>query len=105
MQRQHGKRWNAYEDLECYGILASEFEKPFWPQLVGTGLTTALLLQLGTVLSHAQWPAVSCLNNYSDDLLVEHAVLRQYLYCHDAIELRVECLVDGSHAARAEFLH
>jgi L-alanine-DL-glutamate epimerase-like enolase superfamily enzyme len=53
------------------GILAGKFEKPFWLQLVGTGLTTALLLHLGAVLPLAQWPGVSCLNNYSDDLLVE----------------------------------
>ncbi len=39
--------------------------------MVGTGLTTALSLQLGAVLPMAQWPAVNCLNNYADDLLVE----------------------------------
>lgn len=49
--------------------LCAAFEKPFWLQLVGTGLTTALSLHLGAVLPFAQWPAVSCLNNYADDLL------------------------------------
>lgn len=53
------------------GILASAFRKPFWLQLVGTGLTTALSAHLGAVLPYAQWPAISCLNNYSDDLLVD----------------------------------
>jgi hypothetical protein len=53
------------------GILASAFEKPFWLQLVGTGLTTALALHLDAVLPLAQWPAVTCLNNYADDLLLE----------------------------------
>jgi L-alanine-DL-glutamate epimerase-like enolase superfamily enzyme len=53
------------------GTLAASFEKPFWLQLVGTGLTTALALHLGAVLPFAQWPAVNCLNNYTDDLLVE----------------------------------
>lgn len=51
--------------------LAAAFEKPFWLQMVGTGLTTALSLHLGAVLPFAQWPAVNCLNNYADDLLVE----------------------------------
>lgn len=53
------------------GLLAGAFNKPFWLQLVGTGLTTALAAHLGAVLPGAQWPAVTCLNNYSDDLLVE----------------------------------
>ena len=51
--------------------LAAEFDKPFWLQMVGTGLTTALSFHLGAVLPMAQWPAVNCLNNYADDLLVE----------------------------------
>ncbi len=51
------------------GTLAAAFEKPFWLQMVGTGLTTALSLHLGAVLPLAQWPAVNCLNNYADDLL------------------------------------
>ena len=53
------------------GALAAEFEKPFWLQLVGTGRITALAAHLGAVLPFAQWPAITCLNNYSDDLLVE----------------------------------
>jgi L-alanine-DL-glutamate epimerase-like enolase superfamily enzyme len=53
------------------GALAAAFEKPFWLQMVGTGLTTALSLHLGAVLPFAQWPAVNCLNIYADDLLTE----------------------------------
>jgi L-alanine-DL-glutamate epimerase-like enolase superfamily enzyme len=53
------------------GTLAAAFDKPFWLQMVGTGLTTALALHLGAVLPLAQWPAVTCLNNYSDDLTIE----------------------------------
>lgn len=53
------------------GTLAAAFHKPFWLQLVGTGLTTALCAHLGAVLPFAQWPAVTCLNNYGDDLLAE----------------------------------
>jgi L-alanine-DL-glutamate epimerase-like enolase superfamily enzyme len=58
------------------GVLAAAFEKPFWLQLVGTGLTTALSAHLGAVLPLAQWPAVNCLNNYADDLLVEPLTIR-----------------------------
>jgi L-alanine-DL-glutamate epimerase-like enolase superfamily enzyme len=53
------------------GALSAAFEKPFWLQLVGTGLTTTLSAHLGAVLPFAQWPAVNCLNNYADDLLAE----------------------------------
>lgn len=58
------------------GALASQFNKPFWLQLVGPGLTTTLSAHLGAVLSHAQWPAVNCLNIYSDDLLAEPLVIQ-----------------------------
>ena len=53
------------------GALAGAFEKPFWLQLVGTGITTAFSVHLGAVLPFAQWPSVNCMNNYSDDLLVD----------------------------------
>jgi len=51
--------------------LASAFDKPFWLQLVGTGITTALSAHLGAVLPLAQWPSVNCMNNYADDLLAQ----------------------------------
>jgi hypothetical protein len=53
------------------GRLAAAFDKPFWLQMVGTGLTTVLSLHLGAVLPAAQWPSVNCLNIYTDDLLVD----------------------------------
>lgn len=58
------------------GALCAAFEKPFWLQMVGTGLTTALSLHLGAVLPLAQWPAVNCLNNYADDLLQTPILIR-----------------------------
>jgi L-alanine-DL-glutamate epimerase-like enolase superfamily enzyme len=51
--------------------LAAAFDKPFWLQLVGTGLTTALSAHLGAALPFTQWPAVNCMNNYADDVLAE----------------------------------
>ena len=58
------------------GQLAAAFNKPFWLQLVGTGLTTALAAHVGAVLVGAQWPHVTCLNIYSDDLLAEPLTIR-----------------------------
>lgn len=51
--------------------IAAAANKPFWLQLVGTGITTAWTLHLGAVLSHAQWSAITCLNIYGDDLLTQ----------------------------------
>ena len=53
------------------GLLAAEAQKPFWLQMVGTGLTTTFAMHFGAALTHARWPAVTCLNMYADDLLTE----------------------------------
>ena len=57
------------------GLLSAEADKPFWLQLVGNGLTTTWAGHLGAVLSHATWPAITCLNLYSDHLLVDPIVV------------------------------
>jgi L-alanine-DL-glutamate epimerase-like enolase superfamily enzyme len=49
--------------------VAQEANLPFWLQLVGTGITTAFAMHQGAVSSHAQWPAVTCLNMYRHQLL------------------------------------
>ncbi len=58
------------------GTLAGAFEKPFWLQLVGTGITTAFAAHLGAALPFAQWPAITCMNNYIDDLLVKPLLIQ-----------------------------
>ena len=81
------------------GELAGAFEKPFWLQLVGTGLVTALSAHLGAVLPLAQWPTITCLNNYSDDLLVEPlTIVGGYLRVPEAPGLGVQ--VDEDALAR-----
>lgn len=70
--------------------LAAAFEKPFWLQLVGPGLTTALAAHLGAVLPFAQWPSVNCLNIYADDLLATPLTIQGgYLKVPDAPGLGV----------------
>ncbi|MEZ4683304.1 MAG: enolase C-terminal domain-like protein [Caldilineaceae bacterium] len=73
------------------GALAAQFDKPFFLQLVGSGLTTALSIQLGAVLPKAQWPAVNCLNNYADDLIVHPIGISEgFAHVPDAPGLGVE---------------
>jgi L-alanine-DL-glutamate epimerase-like enolase superfamily enzyme len=71
--------------------LAEAFAKPFWLQMVGTGVTTAFSAQLGAVLPLAQWPSVNCLNNYADDLLSTPLTIQGgYLKVPDGPGLGVE---------------
>ena len=56
--------------MHC-GNVAAMADKPFWLQLVGSGLTAAYSLHFGAVLSHATWPAVNCHQLYTHTLLAE----------------------------------
>ena len=51
------------------GLLSAEANMPFWLQLVGDGLTTTWAAHLGAVLTHATWPAITCINLFTDHLL------------------------------------
>ena len=53
------------------GHLAAGNGQPFFLQMVGTGLTAALAAHIGSVLTHAQWPAITCTGIYEHDLLEE----------------------------------
>jgi L-alanine-DL-glutamate epimerase-like enolase superfamily enzyme len=55
----------------CYAA-----NKLFWLQLVGTAWTTAMAMHLGSVCSHAQWPAVTCMNMYSHVLAKNPLVIK-----------------------------
>lgn len=53
------------------GHVAAAARMPFFLQMVGTGLTTALCLHLGSVLASARWPAVTVHELYEHHLLTE----------------------------------
>jgi L-alanine-DL-glutamate epimerase-like enolase superfamily enzyme len=61
------------------GAQCAAFDKPFWLQMVGTGLTTAWCAHFGAVLTHAQWPAITCMNNYADALITEPHLIQDGL--------------------------
>ena len=54
--------------------------KPFWLQLVGTGITTTWAAHLGAVSSQAKWPAITCMNIWRSQLLKEDIELRGGFY-------------------------
>ena len=71
--------------------LAAEANMPLWLQLVGTGITTAFTAHLGAVLRPAQWPAITCLNTYRDDLIVDPLEIRRgYMRVPEAPGLGIE---------------
>ena len=49
--------------------VAAEANMPFFLQMVGAGPTTTLSLHLSAVLTHAQWPTVTCHELYEHSLL------------------------------------
>ncbi len=53
------------------GTVAAMADKPFWLQIVGTGITATWSKHFGAVLSHANWPAVNCHQLYQHQLLTE----------------------------------
>ncbi|MCH7726854.1 MAG: enolase [Planctomycetes bacterium] len=52
-----------------HGTICAEFNKPFWLQWVGTGITTTMALHVQAVLSHARWPAINCNHMYEHQLI------------------------------------
>jgi L-alanine-DL-glutamate epimerase-like enolase superfamily enzyme len=73
------------------GQAAAMANMPFFLQMVGTGLTTTLALHVGAVLSHAQWPAVTCHELYTHNLLTNRIdVIGGHARVPDAPGLGVE---------------
>jgi L-alanine-DL-glutamate epimerase-like enolase superfamily enzyme len=50
--------------------------KPFWLQLVGTGITTTWAAHLGAVCLQAKWPAITCMNIWKEQLITPKIELR-----------------------------
>lgn len=49
--------------------VAAAFDKVFWLQLVGTGITATFALHLAAVTSHARWPSVNCHQLYTHQMI------------------------------------
>ena len=61
--------------LTRQAAVCDEANKPFWLQLVGTGITTAWAAHLGAVFSQAKWPAITCMNIWESQLItMDHEI-------------------------------
>jgi hypothetical protein len=60
--------------------VADSLNKPFWLQLVGTGLTTTWAAHLGAVCTQAKWPAITCMNIWKSQPIKEPIELRGGYY-------------------------
>lgn len=56
--------------------IADAANKPYWLQLVGTGITTTWAAHLGAVHKAAKWPAITCMNIWKEQLIKDKIVLR-----------------------------
>ena len=65
----------AYRLLK-QATVCEEANKPFWLQLVGTGITTTWAAHLGAVCTQAKWPAITCMNIWESQLITEQIELR-----------------------------
>ena len=71
--------------------ICEEANKPFWLQLVGTGITTAWAAHLGSVLTQARWPAITCMNIWRSQLVAKkHEIHGGFLRVPEAPGLGVE---------------
>ena len=83
--------------------LCASFDKPFWLQMVGTGITTAYAMHIGTVLSQAQLPAITCHELWEHDLLKERLeVLDSTIAVSDTPGLGIEVDEDALEKYRVE---
>ena len=83
------------------GQLSAVADMPFWLQIVGNGLTTTWAGHLGSVLTHATWPAITCINLYSEHLITQPVQVSEG--CHkipDAPGLGVEVDEDAVERCR-----
>ena len=56
-------------EVRRQAALAAAFNRTFWLQMVGAGLTAAYAVHLGSVLSHAHLPYITCHELWQHDLL------------------------------------
>ena len=62
--------------IRSQSAITNAANKPFWLQLVGTGITTTWAAHLGAVCPEAKWPAITCMNIWKEQLITPRIELR-----------------------------
>ena len=62
--------------IRSQSAITNAANKPFWLQLVGTGITTTWAAHLGAVCPEAKWPAITCMNIWKEQLITPKIELR-----------------------------
>ena len=62
--------------IRSQSAIADAANKPFWLQLVGTGITTTWAAHLGAACIQAKWPAITCMNIWRSQLIKPTIELR-----------------------------
>lgn len=62
--------------IRSQSAVTNAINKPFWLQLVGTGITTTWAAHLGAVSPEAKWPAITCMNIWKEQLIAPKIELR-----------------------------
>lgn len=66
----------SVREIAEHSAIADAANKPYWLQLVGTGITTTWAAHLGAVHKAAKWPAITCMNVWREQLIKEKIALR-----------------------------
>ena len=66
--------------LMYQATIADMANKPFWLQLVGTGVTTTWAAHVGAVCKQAKWPAITCMNIWTTQLVKTPIAVRGGYY-------------------------
>jgi galactonate dehydratase len=62
--------------IRSQSAITNAANKPFWLQLVGTGITTTWAAHLGAVCPEAKWPAITCMNIWKEQLITPKIEMR-----------------------------
>ena len=85
-------------------LLLQQANKPFWLQMVGTGVTTTWAAHCGAVYMQAKWPAITCMNIYESQLITEPIAIRGgFMRVPEGPGLGIEIDMDAIERYRVDY--
>lgn len=85
-------------------LLLEQANKPFWLQLVGTGVTTTWAAHCGAVYMQAKWPAITCMNIYESQLITKPISIHGgFMRVPEAPGLGIEIDMDAVERYRVDY--